>query len=65
MAVAFPSRVLVAGLLAAALLASGGCSSLKFWDKDNEEKEKDFNNSNANGNSNTNSNSLNNTNLLW
>jgi outer membrane protein assembly factor BamD len=38
MAVAFPSRVLVAGLLAAALLASGGCSSLKFWDKDNEEK---------------------------
>jgi len=38
MAVAFPSRVLVAGLLAAALLASGGCSSLKFWDKDKEEK---------------------------
>jgi outer membrane protein assembly factor BamD len=38
MAVAFPSRVLAAGLLAATLLASGGCSSLKFWDKDNEEK---------------------------
>jgi outer membrane protein assembly factor BamD len=38
MACASPRRVLATGLLAMALLAAGGCSSLKFWDKDKDEK---------------------------
>ena len=35
MAAAFSRRLLAAALLALALLGAGGCSSLKFWDKDN------------------------------
>ena len=34
MAAAFSRRLLASALLASALLATGGCSSLKFWDKD-------------------------------
>jgi outer membrane protein assembly factor BamD len=38
MAVAFRRRSLAAAALAVALLAAGGCSSLKFWDKDQGDK---------------------------
>jgi outer membrane protein assembly factor BamD len=34
MAAAFSRRLLVSALLALTLLATGGCSTLKFWDKD-------------------------------
>jgi outer membrane protein assembly factor BamD len=38
MAAAFSRRFLVSALLAFALLGTGGCSSLKFWDKDKGDK---------------------------
>ena len=38
MAAAFSRRFLASALLALALLGTGGCSSLKFWDKDEGDK---------------------------
>ncbi|MGB7738578.1 MAG: outer membrane protein assembly factor BamD [Steroidobacteraceae bacterium] len=38
MAAAFSRRLLASALLALALLGTGGCSSLKFWDKDKGDK---------------------------
>jgi len=38
MAAAFSRRLLVSALLALALLGTGGCSSLKFWDKNKGDK---------------------------
>ena len=38
MAAAFSGRLLASALLALALLGTGGCSSLKFWDKDKGDK---------------------------
>ena len=38
MAAAFSRRLLASALLALTLLASGGCSSLKFWDRDKGDK---------------------------
>jgi len=38
MAAAFSRRLLAPALLALALLGTGGCSSLKFWDKDKGDK---------------------------
>jgi outer membrane protein assembly factor BamD len=38
MAAAFSRRLLASALLVSALLATGGCSSLKFWDKDKGDK---------------------------
>jgi outer membrane protein assembly factor BamD len=38
MAAVFSRRLLASALLAVALLGTGGCSSLKFWDKDEGDK---------------------------
>jgi len=38
MAAVFSRRLLASALLAVALLGAGGCSSLKFWDKDKGDK---------------------------